>query len=57
MKEFTNLGTREFIQCIGAIDDTYIETAELNEHYPDYINREVYFSLNVQAVCGYEFCF
>ena len=53
VKELTNklLGTHEFPQCIGTIDDAHIEIAVLNEHYPNCINRKGYFSLNVQVVC------
>ena len=53
VKKLTNklLGTHEFPQCTGTIDDTHVEIAELNEHYSDYINKKDYFSLNVQAVC------
>ena len=40
----------ERTQCIGTIDYTHAEIAELNEHYSDYINRKDYFSLKVQAV-------
>ena len=40
IKELTNklLGTHEFPQCIGTIDDTDLGIVELNEHYADYIN-------------------
>ena len=34
------MGTHEFPLCIGAIVDTHIEVAKLNEHHPDYINRK-----------------
>ena len=42
MKKLTNklLGTDEFAQCIGTIDDTDLGIVELNEHYVDYINRK-----------------
>ena len=43
-----------FPECIGAIDRTHIEIAELSEHYSDFINRKGYFSLNVQAVYDYK---
>ena len=53
MKELTNklLGTHEFSQCIGTIDETDVAIVEQNEHYADYINGKGYFSLNAQAVC------
>ena len=52
VKELTNklLGTREFLQCIGAIHDTHIEIVELNEHCSYYLNKNGYFCQNVQAV-------
>ena len=51
MKELTNklLGTHEFPQYVGTIDDTDVGIVEQNEHYADYINGKGYFSLNVQA--------
>ena len=53
VKELSNklLGTHEFPQCIGTIDDTDVGIVEQNEHYADYINGTSYFSLNVQAAC------
>ena len=46
-----------FPQCIDAIDGTHIETAKPSKHYSDFINRKGYFSINVQAVCDYKYCF
>ena len=39
MKELSKklLGTHEFPQSTGAINDTHVEIAELNKHYSDYI--------------------
>ena len=56
VKELTNkwLGTHEFPQCLGIIDDPHVK---LNEHYSDYINRRDCFSLNVQAACDCKYCF
>lgn len=51
------MGTYRFPQCIGTIDDIHIEIAEPNEHYFDYINREGYFSLNVEVMCAYKYLF
>ena len=54
VKEVTNklLGTNEFSQCVGTIDETDAGIVEQNEHCADYINGKGYFSLNVQAVCN-----
>ena len=46
-----------FPQCIGVIDVTYVEIAEPSEHYSEFINKKGYFSLNVQVVCDYKYCF
>ena len=46
-----------FPQCVGVIDETHVEIAEPSEHYSDFINRKGYFSLNVQVVCDYKYCF
>ena len=40
-----------------AVDGSHIETVEPKEHYSEHINREVYFSLNVQAVWDYKYYF
>ena len=34
------LETHIFLQCIGTIDDSHIEIAELKEHYSDYMKRK-----------------
>ena len=51
------LEAHRFPQCIGTIDETHIGIAETSEHYSDFINMKDYFSLNVQAVCDYKYCF
>ena len=53
VKKLTNklLGTHEYPQCTGTIDDTYVGIVELTEDYADCINGKSYFSLNIQAVC------
>ena len=45
VKKLTNklLETREFPQCLGTIDDTRTESAELNEHCLDHINKKELF--------------
>ena len=42
VKELVNtfLERHGFLQRIGAIDGTHIETKEPNEHYSNYINRK-----------------
>ena len=59
VKELVNkfLETHGFRQCIGSTDGTQIKIKEPNEHYSDCINRKWYYSINVQAVCDYRYCF
>lgn len=49
--------THAFLQCIGAIDSTYVEIKGPNEHYSDNINRKGYYSIHLQAVYDYRSCF
>lgn len=51
------LEAHDFPQCISVIDGTHIEIAEPNENYSDLFDREDYFSLNVQVVYNYKYCF
>ena len=41
----------------GAIAGTHIEIKVPNEDYRDCINREGYYSIKMQAVCDYRYCF
>lgn len=44
-------------QCLGAIDGTHIEIKQLYASSTDCKNRRRKFSISLQAVCDYKYCF
>ena len=59
VEHFTSLflETHGFPKCLGATDGTHNEVIEPRYHYPDYINRKGYTSINVQGAYDYKYCF
>ena len=62
-KEEVDLHTKEFEkkhgfpQCLGAVDCTHIFVRQPSKNPTDFINRKQRYSINVQAVSDYRYCF
>lgn len=46
-----------FLQCIGAVDGTHIFMRQPSKNPTDFMNRKHRYSINVQAVCDFGYCF
>lgn len=46
-----------FPQCMGAIDGTHIFVKRPSDSSKDYLNRKNRYSINVQGMCDYRYCF
>ena len=57
LKTFTWTILEHLDPCIWTVEGMHIEIAQPNKHYSDYDNRKGCFSLNIQDLCHYKYCF